>query len=142
MDYFNSAVKYDPVNYYILFTKEELMTIKHRLSLEEISKLKNDLKCLDIDYQVLKRSIVSKKRPPNVKRNDYVSLATYYWPNPETFNGLPYILKDGMANPEGKEYDKDDLRELAFIVYYKVLLYYLTDEVSYYDDIRKFWNVI
>ncbi len=50
MDYFNSAVKYDPVNYYILFTKEELMTIKHRLSLEEISKLKNDLKCLDIDY--------------------------------------------------------------------------------------------
>ena len=42
-----------------------------------------------------------------------------------------------MANPEGKEYDKDDLRELAFIVYYKVLLYYLTDEVSYYDDIRK-----
>ena len=55
MDYFNSAVKYDPVNYYILFTKEELMTIKHRLSLEEISKLKNDLKCLDIDYQALKR---------------------------------------------------------------------------------------
>lgn len=137
MDYFNSAVKYDPVNYYILFTKEELMTIKHRLSLEEISKLKNDLKCLDIDYQAIKRSIVSKKRPPNVKINDYVSLATYYWPNPETFNGLPYILKDGMANPEGKEYDKDDLRELAFIVYYKVLLYYLTDEVSYYDDIRK-----
>lgn len=61
MDYFNSAVKYDPVNYYILFTKEELMTIKHRLSLEEISKLKNDLKCLDIDYQAIKRSIVSKK---------------------------------------------------------------------------------
>ena len=44
MDYFNSAVKYDPVNYYILFTKEELMTIKHRLSLEDISKLKNDCK--------------------------------------------------------------------------------------------------
>lgn len=47
-----------------------------------------------------------------------------------------------MANPEGKEYDKDDLRELAFIVYYKVLLYYLTDEVSYYDDIRKISIII
>ena len=30
----------------------------------------------------------------------YVSLATYWWPNPETGNGLPYVRKDGRVNPE------------------------------------------
>jgi hypothetical protein len=30
----------------------------------------------------------------------YVSLATYWWPDPETENGLPYIRKDGQVNPE------------------------------------------
>lgn len=30
----------------------------------------------------------------------YVSLATYWWPNPDTENGLPYIRKDGQVNPE------------------------------------------
>lgn len=137
MDYFNNAVKYDPVNYYILFTSAELKKIKNSISLPDLQKLEDDLKCLDIDYPAIKRSILYKKRPDNVKRNDYVSLATYYWPNPETTTGLPYILKDGMSNPEGKKYDKDDLRELAFIVYYKAILYYLSDDISYYNDIRR-----
>lgn len=30
----------------------------------------------------------------------YVSLATYWWPNPETETGMPYIRKDGQVNPE------------------------------------------
>lgn len=31
---------------------------------------------------------------------EYVSLATYWWPNEETASGLPYIRKDGHVNPE------------------------------------------
>jgi len=31
---------------------------------------------------------------------EYVSLATYWWPNPETENGLPYVRRDGRVNPE------------------------------------------
>jgi hypothetical protein len=30
----------------------------------------------------------------------YVSLATYWWPDPDRENGLPYIRKDGQVNPE------------------------------------------
>lgn len=38
-------------------------------------------------------------------KNDYVSLSIYFWPNPETKNGLPYIGKDGVVNPESNLYD-------------------------------------
>jgi len=34
------------------------------------------------------------------KKGDYVSLATYWWPNADTGNGLPYIRKDGRVNPQ------------------------------------------
>src|SRR5436305_1433954 len=37
-------------------------------------------------------TIVHKKRPlPGVDPHDYVSLATYFWPNPDTKDGLPYV---------------------------------------------------
>ena len=40
--------------------------------------------------------------PPSGNKHDYVSLAPYWWPNPNTPNGLPYIRKDGEINPEVK----------------------------------------
>ncbi|KAJ3207739.1 hypothetical protein HDU67_007272 [Dinochytrium kinnereticum] len=33
-------------------------------------------------------------------RHDYMSLARYYWPDPNMPGGLPYIRKDGEPNPE------------------------------------------
>jgi hypothetical protein len=38
--------------------------------------------------------------PPSGDRHDYLSLAPYYWPNPSTPNGLPYVRRDGQINPE------------------------------------------
>lgn len=32
--------------------------------------------------------------------HDYMSMGPYWWPNPDTENGLPYIRKDGEINPE------------------------------------------
>src|SRR5207248_8804505 len=32
-------------------------------------------------------------------KHDYYSLATYYWPNPDTADGCPYIHKDGQWGP-------------------------------------------
>jgi len=40
--------------------------------------------------------------------HDYASLAYYYWPNPETPDGLPWILRDGEASPAAQE-DPDRL---------------------------------
>ena len=38
--------------------------------------------------------------PPSGNKHDYMSLAPYWWPNPNTANGLPYIRRDGVVNPE------------------------------------------
>ncbi len=50
-----------------------------------------------------------KKTPPSGDKRDYMTQAPYYWPNPETTNGLPYIRKDGEHNPESRE-DSDETR--------------------------------
>ena len=46
-------------------------------------------------------SVVHKElAPPSGDKHDYLSLAPYWWPNPNTPNGLPYIRRDGEVNPE------------------------------------------
>src|ERR1700744_2144598 len=32
--------------------------------------------------------------------NDFYSSGDYWWPNPNTTNGLPYINRDGQTNPD------------------------------------------
>jgi hypothetical protein len=39
-------------------------------------------------------------KPPSGDKHDYLSLAPYWWPDPATPNGLPYIRRDGQVNPE------------------------------------------
>ncbi|WP_457807658.1 alginate lyase family protein [Kushneria sp. EE4] len=38
--------------------------------------------------------------PAGASINDYVSLAKYWWPNPDSDDELPYIRKDGHVNPD------------------------------------------
>jgi len=47
------------------------------------------------------------KSPASGNKHDYMSLAIYFWPNPDTKDGLPYINKDGQRNPELKQYDAE-----------------------------------
>ena len=44
-------------------------------------------------------------------KNDYVSLGTYWWENPDTDNGLPYIRRDGYVNPLGLDTNLYDRKE-------------------------------
>lgn len=137
MNYFKEAVCFDPVNYYLLLEKEDLKALKQKLSSDELQEFIKKIESIHISYRKEKISVVFK--PQNLLEldpKDYVSLATYYWPNPETKDGLPYIQRDGEANPEGKKYDKDKLRELAFITYYQGLLYYLTEDKCYYEALK------
>ena len=38
--------------------------------------------------------------------HDYVSVATYYWPNPDTPDGLPWVRRDGQFSPHIDDYDR------------------------------------
>lgn len=66
--------------------------------------------------------------------NDYVSMATYYWPNPKTKTGLPYVIIDGKKNPEVNQIPD------------QTLFYDFCDRVkilslsSYFSNDRKYGN--
>lgn len=49
-------------------------------------------------------SVMDKKLlPASGDRHDYYSFGIYWWPDPEKPDGLPYIRKDGVVNPESRE---------------------------------------
>lgn len=78
-------------------------------------------------------SVMDKKIvPPSHDKHDYMSLAPYWWPNPNTPNGLPYVRKDGMVNPEIHLVpDKDHMNNMATNVYTLALAYYFTNDEKY-----------
>jgi hypothetical protein len=46
-------------------------------------------------------SVIDKGEfPPGIDHHDYVSYAPYFWPNPNTPDGLPYVRHDGKRNRE------------------------------------------
>lgn len=72
--------------------------------------------------------------PPSGDLHDYASLARYWWPNPVSANGLPYIRRDGVTNPERRDlsrYDAVRLDNFTKAVSKLALGYYLTDEPAY-----------
>ncbi len=140
MRYFEEVIKFDPVNHYLVLTREELINLKQNISQEEISNLKSKVAYFKVlpFYTVVDKP---KELCLGINPHNYISLATYHWPNPDTDNHLPYIKKDGYSNPEGEKFDKDRLRQTAFICYYELILYYLTDDKDYYNDVKKRINI-
>jgi hypothetical protein len=58
-------------------------------------------------------SVMEKKNdPPSGDKHDYMSLAPYFWPDPNKPGGLPYIRRDGETNPEVKEYKDKEYQPL------------------------------
>ncbi len=71
--------------------------------------------------------------PASGDKHDYMSLSRYWWPNPDTADGLPYIRKDGLSNPELREYDRPRLSAMSESVRTLSLVYYISGEQKYAD---------
>jgi len=70
--------------------------------------------------------------PPSGNKHDYLSQAPYWWPNPKTPNGRPYIRRDGRRNPEiDRITDHDNLFKLASAVSSLGLAFHLTGAENY-----------
>ncbi|MBV6641198.1 MAG: alginate lyase family protein [Cyclobacteriaceae bacterium] len=79
-------------------------------------------------YSVLQKTFT----PPSGNKHDYMSMGIYWWPNPETQDGLPYIRKDGLVNPEVHGItDKKYLSETQEIALVCGLAYHLTKDEKY-----------
>ena len=69
--------------------------------------------------------------PPSGDKHDYMSMGRYWWPNPKTSDGLPYIRKDGVVNSEIDKLDRNPLSKFTRSVYTLSIAYYLTNDTKY-----------
>jgi hypothetical protein len=70
--------------------------------------------------------------PPSGDKHDYMSIAPYFWPDPSKPNGLPYINKDGVVNPEVRQYtDKTNMPVVCNNIYLLSLAYYFSNDEKY-----------
>jgi hypothetical protein len=80
--------------------------------------------------------------PPSGDKHDFMSLAPYWWPDSSKPNGLPYIRKDGVVNPEVKNYpDKNNMPKLCENVYYLGLAYYYSNNEKFARHAAKLLSV-
>src|SRR5687767_5159974 len=65
--------------------------------------------------------------PPSGDKRDYMSQAPYFWPDPKSPNGLPYIRRDGERNPEIDEITDHRVKDqMEAAVETLALAYYFT----------------
>ena len=107
---------------------------------ESVKKLIREAnKHLDMDpVSVMQKEVT----PPGGSKHDYTSLGKYWWPDPKSKDGLPYIRKDGVVNPETKNIsDDENLGNLVKAVESLSLTYYITDETKYSDKAAQLLRV-
>ncbi|KAG0259880.1 hypothetical protein BG011_002331 [Mortierella polycephala] len=76
------------------------------------------------------------KIPPSGDIHDYSSLARYFWKNPNTSDGLPYVRLDGRPNPDmDSVWDYRLLRKVFRDCYYMGQAYFWTGEERYAEKI-------
>ena len=46
-------------------------------------------------------------------KHDYLSLSRYFWPDTTKADGLPYVSRDGVSNPELEKLDRVRLQKMA-----------------------------
>lgn len=107
----------------ITYKFEELVAFKAAglADAKRLEKLRADAD--DILKQPILRVTDKRLKAPSGDIHDYMSMGLYWWPNPDTPDGLPYIRRDGYANPDandgispGKIYGR--IKQLALAAFY------------------------
>jgi hypothetical protein len=80
--------------------------------------------------------------PPSGDKHDYMSIAPYFWPDSSKPNGLPYINRDGVVNPEVRQYtDKLNMPIVCENIYLLSLAYYFSSDERYAKHASKLAEV-
>ena len=72
--------------------------------------------------------------PPSGDLHDYSTIGRYWWPNPDTPNGLPWVRRDGETNPQYFDRDFGDTQRFVDLWRSVTVLaraYYFTGEQAY-----------
>ncbi|WP_054648972.1 alginate lyase family protein [Salidesulfovibrio brasiliensis] len=67
---------------------------------------------------------------PGIDPHDYVSLSPYWWPNPSTPDGLPFVRRDGQTNPQADSdrFDAQRMQQMAFMAETLALAYHFSGD--------------
>ena len=130
----------------VILDADGLIQIKERLQNRDppfgtaLTKLNRDAERA-LDVKPL--SVTEKKlSPPTGDKHDYMSIAPYWWPNPATPNGLPFIRRDGEVNPErDRSSDRRRLENMIQTVKTLALGYFFTAREDYAAHAAKLLRV-
>ncbi len=117
-------------NFKVLNSKKNIDFTNDRLLSKAYLQLLHDADSV-LSYKPV--SVMQKKDiPPSGDKHDYMSLAPYWWPDPSKPNRLPYIRRDGVVNPEVKNYpDKEQMPKLCENVNTLSLAYFYSGNEAY-----------
>lgn len=133
---FEKIVK-DISNNLFFLTEEDLDSMRKKIAGND-EKLKVIADFGDEILGMKELSVLDKSKiAPSGNKKDYVSFATYWWPNPDTADGLPYVVRDGEFNPEGYEYDKYSMKKMCYSAWVMGVFNLLTDDNRYADKFIK-----
>jgi len=96
--------------------------------------------------KISKLNVVGKPElPPSGDKHDFYSLSIYWWPNPNTKSGLPYVPRDGKPNP-GRLRIKDlsNLTQISDAIKTLGLAYFYTGDKRYAikgEELLKGWFI-
>lgn len=136
-------------NSFLLYDSNQLKSLKEQNTFSELHEdmgviIRGANKSLaQTHLSVTQKTVL----PPSCDPHDYVSLAIYYWPDPNKPDGLPYINHDGRINPEKDDlnrYDGNRLSTLVNSVDNLSLAYYLTGKEEYAakaTELLKVWFI-
>jgi hypothetical protein len=113
-----------------LMNPEKLAQAKRHPDADELRLAKEEA---DRALRVQPMSVTTKGlTPTSGDKHDYMSMARYWWPNPNTPDHLPYVRRDGQSNPEIETIkDHEALTKTAESARALALGYYLTDDEHY-----------
>lgn len=101
---------------YIQFNEKSIQQVKSSLQQNNAHPITKKaysflLKNAEQALTMVPPTVINKKFfPPSNNKNDYLSISRYWWPNPKSSNGLPWIRKDGITNPDTQTDDVDRKR--------------------------------
>lgn len=129
-----------------LLDGQHLVAVKERIQqndkafLPALQQLKRNA---DRALDIRPPSVVDKAQiPPSGDKHDYLSQAPYWWPDPNSPDGLPYIRMDGQRNPEiSRIPDHANMSTVCDAVQTLALAYWFTGELRYAQKARDLLRV-
>jgi len=131
-----------------LYATEKKPAMLFNLNYEDMIDIKKDLKCVSCDkknayaqvindadsiLKLVPHKVTDGDMPPTGNVHDFFTIGKYAHPNPDTADGLPYIRKDGIVNPEAftDRYDLKRYEETTSRVCTLALAWFYSEDEKY-----------